>query len=57
MLFRSRDFAQMLATEMVDDPAEADVVFSDEPDESLALREGAELIRSRNEASILKLLN
>ena len=52
-----RDFAQMLATEMVDDPAEADVVFSDEPDESLALREGAELIRSRNEASILKLLN
>jgi hypothetical protein len=48
------DFARMLATEVVDNPAEADVVFSDK-DESL--REGAELIRSHDMERIIELLN
>ncbi|MBR0404657.1 MAG: hypothetical protein IJI68_05590 [Eggerthellaceae bacterium] len=63
------DFAKMLATEVVDDPAEADVVFSDEfpaaigPDETpepgawQGLREGQELIRSCDTARLLELLN
>jgi len=51
------DFARMLATEVVDVSAEADVVFSDELAELLDLREGAELIRSNDTARILELLN
>ena len=51
------DFACLLATRTVDDSVEADVVFSDEPSETLRLREGAELIRSRDTARILGLLN
>ena len=48
------EFARMLAGEVVDDPAEADVVFSDkfEP-----LKGGAELIRSHNTERIIELLN
>lgn len=52
-----RDFAQMLATEVVDDPAEADVVFSDEPPSALDLRDDQELIRSSDTARIFELLN
>lgn len=63
------DFARMLATEVVDNPAEADVIFSDElpatlgPDQTSepgawqGLREGQELIRSRDTARLLQLLN
>ena len=51
------DFARMLATEVVDAPSEADVVFSDESAESLELREGAELIHGNDTARILGLLN
>lgn len=51
------DFARMLATEVVDTPAEADVVFSDESTELLDLREDAELIRSNDTARIFGLLN
>lgn len=48
------DFARMLATEVVDDPAQADVVFSDH-DEPLG--EGAELIRSLDTERVMELLN
>ena len=48
------DFAQMLATEVVDDPAEADVVFSDKDER---LREGAERICSIDTERIIELLN
>ena len=48
------DFARMLATEVVDDPAEADVVFSDKDE---PMREGAELIRSQDIERIIGLLN
>jgi hypothetical protein len=48
------DFACMLATEVVDDPAQADVVFSDEHEQ---LREGADRIRSRDTERIIELLN
>ncbi|MDO4538190.1 MAG: hypothetical protein Q4B54_08515 [Coriobacteriales bacterium] len=48
------DFACMLASELVDTPEEADVVFSDD---ELALREDQEQIRSRNTARIMELLN
>lgn len=47
------DFAWALATEVVDDPAEADVVFSDKHE---PLREGAELIRSLDTERIIRLL-
>ena len=52
-----RDFAHLLATEVVDDPAKADVVFSDESFRQLGLREDQELIGSRNTARLLELLN
>lgn len=48
------DFACMLATEVVDAPEEADVVFSDD---ELALREDQEQVRSRDIARIMELLN
>ena len=48
------DFATMLATEVVDDPYEADVVFSDEDWE---LAEGVEWIRSCDTERITQLLN
>ena len=48
------DFARMLATEVVDDPKQADVVFSDKP---VAMREDAELIRSQDTERIIELLN
>ena len=48
------DFVWDLATEVVDDPSEADVVFSDKYE---PLREGAELIRSTNIERIIGLLN
>lgn len=51
------DFARMLAAEVVTSPAEADVVFSDDPPELLALRDDQELIRPRDTARLLELLN
>ena len=48
------DFAWDLATEVVDDPSEADVVFSDKDE---PLREGAELIRSCDMERMIQLLN
>jgi hypothetical protein len=48
------DFAWDLATEVVDDPREADVVFSDKDE---PLREGAELIRSCDMERLIQLLN
>jgi hypothetical protein len=48
------DFAWDLATEVVEDPSEADVVFSDKDE---PLREGAELIRSCDMERIIQLLN
>ena len=48
------DFAWDLATEVVEQAAEADVVFSDKYE---PLREGAELIRSRNMERMIELLN
>ena len=48
------DFARMLATEVVDTPQEADVIFSDE---ELALRDDQRQIRSRDTAAVLGLLN
>ena len=48
------DFARMLATEVVDDPAEADVVFSDKAE---PLRDGVEIIHSYDTARIIELLN
>ena len=68
-IFNLYDFAHMLATEVVDDPTEADVIFSDtlpatlspgqapELDAWQGLREGQELIRSRDTARIRELLN
>ena len=56
-LINLRDFARMLATEVVDTPAEADVVFSDDPPDQLHLRDDQELIRSRDTARLLELLN
>ncbi|MBQ3329153.1 MAG: hypothetical protein IJG88_04285 [Eggerthellaceae bacterium] len=49
-----RDFACMLATEVVDNPAQADVVFSDKDE---PMREGAEQIRSTDTERIIQLLN
>ena len=49
-----RDFACMLATEVVDDPLQADVVFSDRDE---PMREGAERIRSVDTERIIELLN
>ena len=48
------DFACMLATEVVDDPSQADVVFSDAYQPS---REGVELIRSFDFERVMQLLN
>ena len=48
------DFACMLATEVVDDPSRADVVFSDTYQLS---REGVELIRSYDFERVMQLLN
>ena len=48
------DFACMLATEVVDDPSQADVVFSDTFEPS---REGVELIRSYDFERVMQLLN
>ena len=48
------DFARMLATEVVDDPALADVVFSDRDE---PMREGAERIGSLDTERIIALLN
>lgn len=48
------DFARMLATEVVETPEEADVVFSDE---DLELTENQEQIRSCDTARLLELLN
>ena len=49
-----RDFACMLATEVVDDPLQADVVFSDHDE---PMREDAERIRSIDTERIIELLN
>lgn len=52
------DFACLLAHEVVDDPQEADVVFSDTlPNAGITLREGAELIRSTDFERVIELLN
>ena len=48
------DFAWDLATEVVEDPAEADAIFSDKDE---PLREGVELIRSRDTERLIELLN
>ncbi|MBR3224124.1 MAG: hypothetical protein IKF78_02235 [Atopobiaceae bacterium] len=48
------DFARMLATEVVDDPKQADVVFSDK---IVPMREGADLIRSQDTERVVELLN
>ena len=48
------DFATMLATEVVDNPEEADVIFSDE---ELTLRDGAEQIRSCDFEKLLSLMH
>ena len=48
------DFAHMLATEVVDDPTQADVVFSDRDEQ---INDGAELIRSYDTERIIELLN
>lgn len=48
------DFACMLATEVVDDPLQADIVLSDDP---VPMREDAELIRSLDTERIVELLN
>lgn len=48
------DFVTMLATEVVDNPKDADVVVSDE---EITLPEGAELIRSCDFERILALMN
>ena len=48
------DFARMLATEVVDDPMQADVVFSDRDE---PMREGAEHIRGQDTERIIELLN
>ena len=48
------DFAWDLATEAVEDPSEADVVFSDKDE---PLREGAEFIRSCDMERLIQLLN
>lgn len=48
------DFARMLATEVVDDPMQADVVFSDRDE---PMRAGAEHIRSQDTERIIELLN
>ncbi len=48
------DFACMLATEVVDDPSQADVVFNDTFEPS---REGVELIRSYDFERVMQLLN
>ncbi|MBO7674027.1 MAG: hypothetical protein J6S63_03350, partial [Atopobiaceae bacterium] len=50
------DFARMLATEVVDDPTLADIVFSDR-DEDEPQREGAERIRSLDTERVIELLN
>ena len=48
------DFACMLATEVVDDPMQADVVFSDR---DVPMREGAERIRSLDTERVIELLS
>ena len=48
------DFATMLATEVVDRPEDADVVFSDE---DLTLPEGVQQIRSVDFEKVIALLN
>lgn len=48
------DLACMMATEVVDDPAQADIVFSDR---DLALPEGVRQVRSTDTEYILALLN
>ena len=53
-VFNLYDFARMLATEVVDDPAEADVVFGDNDE---PLHEGAEHIRRLDTERIIELLN
>ena len=47
------NFAEMLATEVVDDPAAADVIFSDKEE---IVREGAEVIRSCDFEKVLALM-
>lgn len=56
-LFNVRDFATMLANEVVTTPKEADVVFADATAEELGLHEDQELIRPSNSARFLELLN
>ncbi len=56
-IFNVRDFAVMLASEVVTTPEEADVVFADASAEELGLHEGQELIRPNNTARLLELLN
>lgn len=55
--FNVRDFATMLASELVATPGEADVVFADASAEKLGLTEDQELIRPNNTARLLELLN
>ena len=55
--FNMRDFATILASEVVSTPEEADVVFADASADELGLREDQELIRPGNTARFLELLN
>ena len=56
-VFSVRDLAMLLASEVVATPEEADAVFADASAEELGLREGQELIRPRDTARLLELLN
>ena len=56
-VFSVYDLATLLASKVVRVPAEADVVFADASAEELGLRSGQELIRPRNAARLLELLN
>ena len=56
-IFSVRDFATLLASEVVATPEEADVVFADATADELGLHESQELIRPNNIARFLELLN
>ncbi len=56
-VFNVRDFATMLASEVVTTPEDADVVFADKTAEELGLHEGQELIRPNDVTRFLELLN
>lgn len=54
LVFNVYDFFSMMATELVDDPAQAEVIVSDG---EVAVPEGAVLIRSRDREKMLAYLN